>query len=47
MERNRKAREHARVSREQENFPFRSVPKKVESSSTFSVLSVRKRCRMI
>ena len=36
-ERNRKAHGHARGSREQENFPFRSVPRKVESSSTFSV----------
>ena len=46
-ERNRKAHGHARGSREQENFPLRSVPRKVESSSTFSVLSVRKRYRMI
>ena len=32
---NRKAREHARVPREQENFPFLSVPRKVESSPSF------------
>ena len=43
----RKAREHARVSREQENCPFHSVPRQVESSSTLSVLSMRKRHRMI
>ena len=36
QERNRKTHGHARGSRDQENFPFRSVPRKVESSSTFS-----------
>jgi len=47
QERNRRARGYARESREQENFPFRSVPREVELNTTFPVLSVRKRHRMI
>ena len=43
QERNRKAHGHARGSREQENFQFRSVPRRIEPSSTFSVLSIRER----